>query len=147
MRGFKIQSSPGRFFSFAWSFRPSREDDRKTPHFRVVFLAAIVLGKEKKGESTRSIQRVLKAGRSLPKRQPEKRFFYVLSLSVVRVRSRKKGARERGRRTALFSRLSLFARRERRTAIVVVVVIRNNEIVDRLFPEEFREKKGKSTKN
>jgi hypothetical protein len=67
----------------------------------------------------------------------------VLSLSVVRVRSRKKGARERGRRTALFSRLSLFARRERRTAIVVVVVIRNNEIVDRLFPEESSAKEGK----
>ena len=147
MRGDLNSILPGRFFSFARSFRPSREDDRKAPHFRVAFLASIVLGTREKGESARSIQRVLKAGRSLPKRQPEKRFFYVLSLSVVRVRSRKKGARERGRRTALFSRLSLFARRERRTAIVVVVVIRNNEIVDRLFPEEFREKKGKSTKN
>ena len=56
----------------------------------------------------------------------------------------KKGARERGRRTASFSRRTRFARRERRRAAsVVVVVIRNNEIVDRLFPKNRARKEGK----
>lgn len=95
MRRFKIQSSPGRFFSFASSFRPSREDDRKTPHFRVVFLASIVVGTRGKGESTRSIQRDLKAGRSLPKRQPEKRFSLCsLFRSFVSVREKKEREKE-----------------------------------------------------
>ena len=66
--------------------------------------------------------------------------------SLFRFRSfpfaKKRTTRERGGRTASFSRRTLFARRERRTA-TVVVVIRNNEIVDRLFPEESSAKEGK----
>ena len=66
--------------------------------------------------------------------------------SLFRFRSfpfaEKRSERERGGRTASFSRRTLFARRERRTA-TVVVVIRNNEIVDRLFPEESSAKEGK----
>ena len=68
--------------------------------------------------------------------------------SLFRFRSfpfaKKRTTRERGGRTASFSRRKRFARRERRrTASVVVVVIRNNEIVDRLFPEESSAKEGK----
>lgn len=68
--------------------------------------------------------------------------------SLFRFRSfpfaKKRTTRERGGRTASFSRRTRFARRERRrTASVVVVVIRNNEIVDRLFPEESSAKEGK----
>ena len=113
-RRFKIQSSPGRFFSFARSFRPSREDDRKAPHFRVAFLASIVLGTREKGESARSIQRDLKAGRSLPKRQPEKRFSVC---SLFRFRSfpfaKKRTTRERRRKNCfVFASEALCATRE-----------------------------------
>ena len=67
-----------------------------------------------------------------------------LSFPFVSVREKTERERERGGRTASFSRRTLFARRERRTAtVVVVVVIRNNEIVDRLFPKNRARKEGK----
>ena len=67
-----------------------------------------------------------------------------LSFPFVSVREKTERERERGGRTASFSRRTRFARRERRTAtVVVVVVIRNNEIVDRLFPKNRARKEGK----
>lgn len=115
MRGdLKFNPPPGVSFRSRGLFALRERTIVKRRTFASSFLASIVLGTREKGESARSIQRDLKAGRSLPKRQPEKRFSVC---SLFRFRSfpfaKKRTTRERRRKNCfVFASDALCATRE-----------------------------------
>ena len=100
---------------------------------------------ERENEREREISN---GGRSLPKRQPEKRFFYVLSLSFPFAKKRSAREREREEEELLCFRVgrSLHDESGAQPINAIVVVIINNRLLTAFF-QESSQKKGKSTKN
>ena len=146
MRGdLKFNPPPGVSFRSRGLFALRERTIVKRRTFASFFSLRSFSERGKKERARDQFKEISKRGDHFQKGNRKGASLWALAVVAVRLRSPKRGRRERGGgRTASFSRRTRFARRERRTAtVVVVVVIRNNEIVDRLFPEESSAKEGK----